>query len=137
MRSLEPFSCPAEDVSPTVMNELTPLAQKELVRLARSEIKRCAHFKLRGNRFKNSATTCASLDGSTCDAAGDFFLFEGTSTRVPAGKALTEAHFAKEIFDRERPVIIQWDDSASIRRRRNSRFCPRCRTGSSSLATTT
>ena len=48
-------------------------------------------------------------DLALCSSLGEAYVLGLHSDTLPHGKALTPAHFKKEIVVRKRPVIIQWD----------------------------
>ncbi len=52
-------------------------------------------------------------DLALCSSLGNTYFLGLHSDAVPHGKALTPAHFKKEIVVRKRPVIIQWDYRAT------------------------
>jgi len=86
------------------------LTQRELLVYREAEVRfpRDIDSKKEKELFEKTKRDCDS-DLQMCSKLGEPWLYSLFEDRVPEGKALSPGHFRKEIRERGRPVIIEWD----------------------------
>jgi hypothetical protein len=88
------------------------LSQRELIfyRTARIEFPRDLDDERKKVALGNARRDC-DTNLALCSSLGVPWLYSLFSEDLPSGKALAPGHFKKEIKERKRPVIIEWDYS--------------------------
>jgi hypothetical protein len=86
-----------------------PVTQLDIVVYRQAGIKTRQDLIDRDEDLVAARDDCDPL--AQCDGVDNPWLFDLNSTKVAAGKVLTERHFRRDIKVRKRPIIIQWDYS--------------------------
>jgi hypothetical protein len=83
-----------------------PLSQRAIVALRDAPISTATQLAQNRAAFDQGFAACEDI--TACASSGEPWLYRLKQSGVPAGKMLKLGAFARDIGERQRPVIIQW-----------------------------